>query len=311
MRGAEVMSGQHSFRLGRSRGVPPRDHPAPRRRGAGRARELTVGDAAIGAYPAWRLDVAIGPSGIGKTLLRRRSSTRGTRNGRGAAVPLVQENECRCARRQRLPATTDRADDQLTIEHIAPVEVDLIRLGPSWNAARRRDVKRVVVGQPRGARFAGATRRLPGHVGAGGPCGRPAETTIFTNEMAALGSGWRPRRALIHLQQRVLHALRPDRLDTAARTELKMRQLAREWTARVRDRPGRRRVRRVVRRCHRHVRLERAAAVSAANELASAVRGSSVVGARGGLNRARRRPGACDLRIGLSRRCDGSSPHQR
>ena len=84
-------------------------------------------------------------------------------------------------------------DDQLTIQHFAPVEVDLDQVGTfvrdaartpamssaSWSTASRSSSSQRAT-----------TARLPGYVWALGGFVRAAGgTTIFTNEMAALGSG--------------------------------------------------------------------------------------------------------------------------
>ena len=82
--------------------------------------------------------------------------------------------------------------EQLVIHHIPPVEVDLDQVGRARaHELARGDVKRVVVDSLAELEFAAReTDRLPGYVWALGGFVRAAGgTTIFTNEMAALGSG--------------------------------------------------------------------------------------------------------------------------
>jgi circadian clock protein KaiC len=78
------------------------------------------------------------------------------------------------------------------IQHIAPVEVDLDQVGTFVRTQLERgDIKRVVVDSLAELEFAAReTDRLPGYVWALGGFVRAAGgTTMFTNEMAALGSG--------------------------------------------------------------------------------------------------------------------------
>lgn len=200
MRGADVMSGQHSFRLGgqgfqafpRLETTLPQHVPAQ----TGRASlGLATLDAAIGGgIPRGDSTLAIGPSGIGKTLLAMAFVDAGLRNGERCLHLSLQETETQ-VREKAAAAGYDwdaYPEDQLVIQHIPPVEVDLDQVGTFVRTQLARgDVKRVVVDSLAELEFAARdTARLPGYVWALGGFVRAAGgTTIFTNEMAALGSG--------------------------------------------------------------------------------------------------------------------------
>ena len=82
------------------------------------------------------------------------------------------------------------SDEQLAIKQIPPVELDLDQVGSLIRAELERgDVKRVLVDSLAELSFAARdTERLPGYVWALGGFVRAAGgTTMFTNEIAALG----------------------------------------------------------------------------------------------------------------------------
>jgi circadian clock protein KaiC len=200
MRGAEVMSGQHSFRIGgdgfeafpRLETTLPRHVPAQ----AGRAAfGLPKLDAAIdGGIPRGDSTLAIGPSGIGKTLLALSFINEGLASGERCLHLSFQETELQICEKAAAAGFdwSTHGDDQLTIHHIAPVEVDLDQVGTFVRTQLARgDVKRVVIDSLAELEFAARDNdRLPGYVWALGGFVRAAGgTAIFTNEMAALGSG--------------------------------------------------------------------------------------------------------------------------
>jgi circadian clock protein KaiC len=202
MRGAEVMSGQHSFRLGSEgfEAFPRLETTLPKNVAAQEGRAsfgLPALDAAIGGgIPRGDSTLAIGPSGIGKTLLAISFIDAGLRNGERCLHLSLQETEVQVREKAAAAGFDWRSyDDQLTIRHIAPVEVDLDQIGTFVRTELERgDVKRVVVDSLAELEFAAHdTDRLPGYVWALGGFVRAAGgTTIFTNEMAALGSGKDP-----------------------------------------------------------------------------------------------------------------------
>jgi len=200
MRGAEVMSGQHSFRLGTEgfEAFPRLETTLPKQVPAQEGRAsfgLATLDAAIGGgIPRGDSTLALGPSGIGKTLLALSFIDAGLRDGERCLHISLQETEVQV--REKAAAAgfdwTSFHDDQLTIHHIAPVEVDLDQVGTLVRTEiARGDVKRVVIDSLAELEFAAHdTDRLPGYVWALGGFVRAAGgTTIFTNELAALGSG--------------------------------------------------------------------------------------------------------------------------
>jgi circadian clock protein KaiC len=199
MRGAEVMSGQHSFRLGHDgfEAFPRLETTLPKHVAAQEGRAsfgLPALDAAIGGgIPRGDSTLAIGPSGIGKTLLAMAFINAGLQNGERCLHLSMQETEVQ-VREKAAAAGFDWTsyDDALTVHHIAPVEVDLDQVGTFVRTQLERgDVKRVVIDSLAELDFAARDNdRLPGYVWALGGFVRAAGgTTIFTNEMAALGSG--------------------------------------------------------------------------------------------------------------------------
>jgi circadian clock protein KaiC len=200
MRGAESVPGQHSFQINSS-GIevfPRFETTLPRlvptldsRAGFG----LDRLDTAIGGgIPRGDSTLLIGPSGVGKTLLALRFVAAGLDAGERCLHISFQETETQV--RDKVAAAgwdwSDIGDEQLVIHHIPPVELDLDQVG----ALLRRelahgDVKRVVIDSLAELTFAAQeTERLPGYVWALGGFVRAAGgTTLFTNEMAALGHG--------------------------------------------------------------------------------------------------------------------------
>ena len=199
MRGAEIAAGRHSFRL--TNGgfeVFPRLESTLPRRVATLTERAAFGDekldAAIGGgIPCGDSTLLIGPSGVGKTLLALRFLAAGVERGERCLHISFQET----ARQVREKATaagwdwTDVPEDQLVIRQIPPVELDLDEVGAMLRRELARgEVKRVVVDSLAELSFsARETERLPAYVWALGGFVRAAGgTTIFTNEMAALGS---------------------------------------------------------------------------------------------------------------------------
>jgi circadian clock protein KaiC len=200
MRGAESVAGQHSFRISNS-GIElfprlettlPRSVPTQDTRAAFGIERLdeTVG----GGIPRGDSTLLIGPSGVGKTLLALRFIAAGLEHGERCLHISFQETENQ-VREKAAAAGWDWsriADDQLVIHQIPPVEVDLDEVGAIVrNELQRGDVKRVVVDSLAELAFAARdTERLPAYVWALGGFVRAAGgTSIFTNEMAALGQG--------------------------------------------------------------------------------------------------------------------------
>lgn len=200
MRGAEVAAGQHSFKISeRGFEVFPRlETTLPRNVPTLQTRtpfELEKLDAATGGgIPRGDSTLLIGPSGIGKTLLALRFIGAGLERQERCLHISFQESEDQ-VREKASAAGWDwsKVDGrQLIIHHIPPVELDLDEVG----ALIRRElsggeVRRVVVDSLAELAFAAReTERLPGYVWAlGGFIRAAGGTTIFTNEMAALGQG--------------------------------------------------------------------------------------------------------------------------
>jgi circadian clock protein KaiC len=198
MRGAEVAAGQHSFRIGEGGfEVFPRLETTL----AGRVSTLDtratfdlekLDDAIGGGIPAGDSTLVIGPSGVGKTLLALRFIAAGLAQGERCLHISFQESETQV--REKAAAVGwdwhDLGEDRLVVRHVPPVELDLDEVGALLRAELAQgDVKRVVVDSLAELAFAAReTERLPAYIWALGGFVRAAGgTSIFTNEMAALG----------------------------------------------------------------------------------------------------------------------------
>lgn len=198
LRGGETSTGQHSVRIThhgfevfpRLESALPLHVPTQTgRAGFGRPRL----DAAIGGgIPRGDSTLLVGPSGVGKTLLGLAFIAAGLEVGEGCLHVSFQETEAQ-VREKALAAGWDWSsvsDDRLRILQIPPVELDLNQVGSLIRAElERREVQRVVVDSLAELAFAAReTERLPAYVWALGGFVRAAGgTTIFTNEIAALG----------------------------------------------------------------------------------------------------------------------------
>jgi circadian clock protein KaiC len=198
MRGAEVAPGQHSFRLAndglklfpRLETTLPRHVPAPADRAAFGLERL---DAAIGGgIPRGDSTLLVGPAGVGKTLLALSFVAAGVERGEACLHVSFQETAQQV--REKAAAVgwdwSGVPEEQLRILHVPPVELDLDEVGALIRSELARvDVRRVVVDSLAELAFAAReTERLPGYAWALGGFVRAAGgTTIFTNELAALG----------------------------------------------------------------------------------------------------------------------------
>lgn len=200
MRGAEVSSGQHTFRIGgggvqvfpRLETTLPRTVPTLVTRASFGLERL---DAAIGGgIPRGDSTLLIGPSGVGKTLLALQFVAAGLSHGERCLHVSFQESEAQ-VKEKAMAAGWDwntLDEERLIIRHIPPVEVDLDEVGSLIrDELARGEITRVVIDSLAELAFAAReTERLPGYVWALGGFARAAgATTIFTNEMAALGQG--------------------------------------------------------------------------------------------------------------------------
>jgi circadian clock protein KaiC len=200
MRGAEVAGGQHSFRIADSgfEVFPRLETTLPERVSTLETRapfELEKLDEAIGGgIPRGDSTLVIGPSGVGKTLLALRFVAAGLTRGERCLHVSFQESETQVKEKAAAVGWDwrDLGEDRLVVRHIPPVELDLDEVGALIrNALARGDVERVVVDSLAELAFAAReTERLPAYIWALGGFVRAAGgTTIFTNEMAALGQG--------------------------------------------------------------------------------------------------------------------------
>ena len=200
MRGTEVSSGHHSFRIGASgfqvfqrlESTLPREVPTLTGRAAFGVDGL---DAAIGGgIPVGDSVLIAGPSGVGKTLLALQFANAGLTEGERCLYVSFQEPAARL-REKAASAGIDwsgGAGDRLTIRDVAPVELDLDEVGALLQRELAAgDVKRVVIDSIDELGFAARdTSRLPGYLwGIAGFVRAAGGTSIFTTELAALGSG--------------------------------------------------------------------------------------------------------------------------
>ena len=200
LRGAEVAPGQHSFRISdrgfqvspRLETTLPQHVPSQTQRAAFGLERL---DQAIGGgIPRGDSTLLVGPSGVGKTLLAVSFVAAGLEQGERCLHVSLQETE----QQVREKAATLGWDwsgfdeERLIVRHVPPVELDLDEVAALIrHELARGDVERVVVDSLAELAFAAReTARLPAYVWSLGGFVRAAGgTTIFTNEMAALGSG--------------------------------------------------------------------------------------------------------------------------
>jgi circadian clock protein KaiC len=200
MRGAEVAAGQHSFRIGgggvevfpRLETTLPQRVPTLDTRASFGLEQLD--DAIGGGIPGGDSTLLIGPSGIGKTLLALRFIAAGLEQGERCLHLSFQENEAQVKEKAAAAGWEwkDLDEDRLIVRHVPPVELDLDEVGTMIRSELGRgDVKRVVVDSLAELAFAAReTERLPAYVWAlGGFIRAAGGTSIFTNEMAALGRG--------------------------------------------------------------------------------------------------------------------------
>lgn len=200
LRGAEAAPGQHSFRISaggfevfpRLETTLPRQVPTQRTRASFGLEKLD--DAIGGGIPRGDSTLLIGPSGVGKTLLAISFLAAGLKDGERCLHVSLQETEAQ-VREKAATLGSDWSrlgEEQLIVRHIPPVELDLDQVGALIrDELAGGDVKRVVVDSLAELAFAAReTERLPAYIWALGGFVRAAGgTTIFTNEMAALGSG--------------------------------------------------------------------------------------------------------------------------
>jgi circadian clock protein KaiC len=197
LRGGDPAPGQHSFRLSK-RGfeVSPRLEttlPAVRTPVSGRAGFGVAGlDALVGGgIPRGDSVLLLGPTGVGKTLLALHFLRAGVEAGERCLHLSFQESPEQV--RDKAAATGwdwgRHAEELLAAHHIPPVDVNLDEVGALVRDELRGGVKRVVVDSLAELAFAAHdTDRLPGYVWAlAGFIRAAGGTTIFTNELAALG----------------------------------------------------------------------------------------------------------------------------
>jgi circadian clock protein KaiC len=198
LRGGEMASGRHSFRItDQGFEVFPRLESALPKHVATQTGRAGFGDARLdaaigGGIPRGDSTLLAGPSGVGKTLLGLAFISAGVAQGERCLHISFQETETQVREKARAAGWDWSAvsDDQLVIKHIPPVELDLDRVASLIRAELERgDVKRVLVDSLAELSFAARdTERLPAYVWAlGGYVRAAGGTSIFTNEIAALG----------------------------------------------------------------------------------------------------------------------------
>ena len=197
MRGAELIPGQHSFRLGgRGFEVFPRLEttlPGTLPASDGRT-SLGVDrlDALVGGgLPSGDVTLIVGPSGVGKTLLSLHFVAAGLAAGEQCLYVSFQESPEQLRTKAAAAGIEWEAyGERLSVLHMVPVELDLDEVGSRVRAELGRGkVTRVVVDSLAELEFAAReTDRFPAYVWALGGFARAAgATTLITNEMAALG----------------------------------------------------------------------------------------------------------------------------
>jgi circadian clock protein KaiC len=200
MRGSEIAPGQHSFRLTTDGfEVYPRLETTFPRGAAALTGRAEFGDkhldaATGGGIPRGDSTLLIGPSGVGKTLLALRFLAAGLERGERCLHISFQESADQVRDKARSAGWdwSTVPEEQLIVHQIPPVELDLDEVGALVRRELARgDVLRVVVDSLAELSFAAReTHRLPAYVWALGGFVRAAGgTTVFTNEMAALGQG--------------------------------------------------------------------------------------------------------------------------
>ena len=138
MRGAEIVPGQHSFRIGsdgfevfpRLETTLPQRVPTQEDARGLRHRRGSTRRSAAASRAATRRSL-IGPSGVGKTLLALRFIDAGLEQGERCLHISFQETEEQ-VREKAAAAGWDWSrygDEQLVIRHIPPVELDLDQVG--------------------------------------------------------------------------------------------------------------------------------------------------------------------------------------
>ncbi|HEY2310661.1 MAG TPA: ATPase domain-containing protein [Gaiellaceae bacterium] len=198
LRGGETLTGQHSFHLSeKGFEVFPRLESTLPRHVETQTGRASLGDARLdaavgGGIPRGDSTLLVGPSGVGKTLLGLAFMHAGLEHGERCLHLSFQETEMQV--REKAEAAgwdwSEFSEEQLAIKQIPPVELDLDQVGSLIRAELERgDVKRVLIDSLAELAFAARdSERLPGYVWALGGFVRAAGgTTVFTNEIAALG----------------------------------------------------------------------------------------------------------------------------
>ena len=198
LRGGDPAPGQHSVLLSKDGfNVWPRLEttlPAVRTPLGGRCGFGVDGlDQLVGGgIPRGDSVLLLGPTGVGKTLLGLHFLRAGVEAGERCLHLSFQESpEQVRAKAAAIGWDWERhAVELLAVHHMPPVEINLDEVGVLVRAELRKgDVKRVVVDSLAELAFAAHdTDRLPGYVWAlAGFIRAAGGTTIFTNELAALG----------------------------------------------------------------------------------------------------------------------------
>lgn len=198
MRGTAFSAGRHSFRLSadgfeifpRLEATLPRQIPVLKARAAFGDPRL---DAALaGGIPQGDTSLLLGPTGVGKTFLAVHFAAAGIEAGERALILSFQETADQLHDKAATAGFdwSGLRDEQLSILHIPPVEVDLDHVGAMIRAEiARAPVGRLIVDSVAELAFAARdTDRLPAYLWAlGGFIRAGGGTTLFTNEIAALG----------------------------------------------------------------------------------------------------------------------------